>query len=304
MKLIFLLSLIFLTACSTNKHKNDKKHDKNDAEFSWVENADFVPPPQVKFNENVDEYSQKDLDELDDTFGNETLAKVSKSRLSDISNDGNSDFTRAMGLCYNKKFKNAHLIFKSIYRKYKKHAGYWNLKGVCYLHEKSYRKAVLYFNKSRELSPKYAAPYNNLGVILERKGKYQKALAAYKKANSFNPFSITPKFNMAQIYLKYGLIQKSEKLFRNVLRKAPGDIDSIVGIATGQVISEKYNQAIELLSKVDEKFLKRPDIGINYAYSLFKINRKNDSKVILDEVDLSLDSSWSSYYKKIQGAMK
>lgn len=297
MKYLLVLSLVFVVGCSSSSKKEVAGPSSGSIEeFSWVENSDFMPEPEIPFNSRNDSYSGEVAKV--DSLSTESLARVPEPKLEKVENSPDS-LVQGVAHCYRRNFEQGTKTLQAIYQKYKSHPGYWNFLGTCYYLQGKMRKALLYYNKSRDLKKDYAPPINNLGVIYQYNGLEQKALAAYKSASEVGAFSMTPMFNMGQLYLKYHLTNDAKIIFSRLIKKNATDVDALNGLATSYLMEGNAKAAVSLFSRLTSVHYLKPQIGINYSLALAEIGRNSDAQTILSSIDTGNLGEYAIYYNKV-----
>lgn len=291
--ILYLLLSILVVSCASKRDFDDLEGD-----FDWIDNSDFIPEPEIKYNASEDVFDD-DIGSYD-SLSHESIARLPEPKLEKVSEKKNP-ITSAIGLCYRKKINEAFKIFDQNYERYKSHPSYWNQIGTCYYILGNYRKSLLYYNKAKDLNDKYIPALNNLGVLYQKEGHDQKALIAFKKANNINPFAVTPSFNLAQIYLKYGLIDKAIKIFAGLAQKNSQDVDLVNGLATCYLFKGDVQKALSYFYLIDDDALERADVSLNYAVALKLTGKEDDARDVFSEIDRSNLGSLAGYYRKVAG---
>ncbi|MCO4792510.1 MAG: tetratricopeptide repeat protein [Bacteriovoracaceae bacterium] len=287
--------LLLLTSCgSTDKKESNSGQNQ---EFSWIENNDFQTEKAIKYEEESDLFFGGDSDY--DSLSTESIARMPDFKLEAVATSTDS-IGKIAGLCYQRKFSEASQVMDALFKKYKKHPGYWNQVGTCFFLQGNMRGALLYYNKSLGFNKNYAPPINNLGVIYQREGREQKALLAFKRASELNSFSLTPIFNLSQMYLKYGFTQKARALLSALLKKNSKDVDVINSLAVSYLMESDANKALPYYEKLSRDKLSRYDIGINYAYTLKLAGKASDAKSVFNRINTAKLGDSSDYYQKVK----
>lgn len=269
--------------------------------FGDLKDSDFNVPTPVKYDSKND-YISKGSSKLFSHLDDESLFRYSKDEREELENKG-SGLDKFMSRCYLSSFKEAFEMADTLYLQYKENPIYWNTMGICYFLQGNQRKAQLFFNKALGKDKDYAPAMNNLGVLYRKNGEDQKALEAFKTARQYNKFSKTPKFNIAQLYLEYGLASKALQEFYRMKKLDPNDVDVTVALATALLMQGKYALAVNEYQSIDSDFYERDDIGINYAYALYLIGKKDKAEDIIDDVKLK-NPKLGAYYNKIKALVR
>tara|TARA_R110002049_G_scaffold154967_1_gene319747 strand:- start:3 stop:947 length:945 start_codon:yes stop_codon:yes gene_type:complete len=306
MKLSFIvLALLVLSACSGSSKKSSTEETvQNDAispeiqqEFNWIENADFAEVDAAPFIASDDKFEGSLSDH--DSLSKESIARLPAPKIEDAI-DSNDLTTKLAGLCHANRFNDAFLLVKKQFRKYKKHPGFWNQVGTCYLRKKDYRSAILFYNKSRELDSKYSPPLNNLGVIYQIRGSQAKAYLAYKEASKLNPLSLTPLFNLAQLQLQGGQVDNAIIAFQALVRKNDDDVDALAGFATALFIRGDTEQSLRIFDRLPDEAIQNPSYGTNYSLALKLSGKEDKAREILARVTSTPSRELIDYYNKVK----
>lgn len=293
--LILLLVLSFaLVSCGSNEQKNeDKTHDV----ISGIENSDFKPKATIPY------VAKQDVFKVDKNIAvstaRESADRVPTAKLEKLEID-QDPINTAIGHCYRRQFDQAFAVFDKSYELYRTHPSYWNQIGTCYLLQENYRKALLFYNKALGLDSNYAPSINNFGVLYWRQGKDQLAIEAFEKASKVNSFSMTPIFNLAQLYLQYGFVDQAFKLLSALHRQGRNDMDVISSLASCYLMMGNPQSSVAYFDQVDDEYLKRPDVSLNYAYALHLVGRRSDAKEILKKLASKDLVDYSNYYMRIK----
>ncbi len=295
MKILRLLSLIFVISCSTSgKKKNGLTN------IDSIEDSDFKAKKQITYSKNNDVF--KIEDGKDSAFSGESLAVLS-SGIQDDLHDSKDSINRIASLCHTGEFEEAFDQIKSSYSSYKKNPSFYNQIGTCFLLKNELRKAQLYYNKSISIRKDYAPSLNNLGVIYLKQGNVNKATVAFKKAIKYAHFTKTPKFNLANIYLRNGISSKAQNYLLTINRSNSKDVSVKHALAMGYLIDGKYSKANQIWSSIDDEY-ERFEVGLNYSYSLFKANQKEKAKDVFSDLDESNQGAWANQYNKIKSLLE
>ncbi len=98
------------------------------------------------------------------------------------------------------------------------------------------------------------------------------------------------------MYLKFGLYQYANDELAVLRRVSSKDLDVLSLSATSLLMEGKYKNAVDLFQQIPKKFYEQESVGINYAIALFLSGEKREAVDILEDVELSSDSNWKSYY--------
>ncbi|MCY4644337.1 MAG: tetratricopeptide repeat protein [Bacteriovoracales bacterium] len=299
MKKIILITLsVLFSSCASNRVRDGKDVDD-------ITNSDFKKETLVRYNKNEDYYDVFDFPKsLKDSLLAETLQRSSSMLLRSPAEEKNgreveSEILKLASLCYKGEFEEAFSIVDNLYRRYKKHPGYWNQVGNCYFLLNDLRKADLFYKQALKYDKKYAPAYNNIGNIHIKRGEYEKSMAAFEKAYKLEPYSLTPIYNLAQIYLNFGVINKAENLFLKIERKRSGDPSVLGGLATIYLFKNKITESISFFKKIPSDNLENPSIGLNYAVALKVLGNHDDAQDIFDDVSNNRPE-WREYYEKVK----
>lgn len=190
-------------------------------------------------------------------------------------------------------------------------------------------KALGYYHKALQLRENYPEAYNNLGTLLRDQGKFAEAEHAYRKAmgqnsrymdaynNLANLLYMTNKDSdalrvladalriqdnhpvtltiTARVQLRRGNHQAAEQAARRAMAANPTNADAMV--ALGQVFHEtdRFDQAVEILSKALEAAPNSPEARNFYGVALKSVGRLEEGKEnILKAIELN-SSNYGAY---------
>lgn len=287
MKITSILFLIILASCSS-KDKNAKVEESA---------VTFKKPKILKLNEVPDFYLPA-VSSSRPALQDETLDRFDASELDSVANN-QDPLIQISVACTQSRFDEAFKLASKIYDSYQKIPQYWNLIANCHLNQGSSRKALLFYNKALEASANYVPALNNIGVMYSRQGQEQKALVAFERANKFSKFSKTPRYNLAKTYLRYGLAQSALPLFQGLSNASPKDVDMLNALASTYFLLSDYQKALETYNKMPRQFWSNPEIGLNLAMTLKKINRLSDAKKVFAQVSSPTGAELENYYRTI-----
>ena len=287
MKLIFLIIALFIVGCASTENSNESNNKE-------ITNNDFQKKPLVKFDSRSDNFSLEDQNLL----SSESIYRLDGDDISD-SDLGGIPLSDIISLCYQRQYDRAFRLIDGYYASYKKHANYWNQVGSCYFLQNDFRKAILFYNQALDLNKRYAPPLNNLWVMFIRQKKYQQAMEYLKRAAKYSPRSRTPIFNLAHLYLQFGLVDRAKRLFGVLNNKYANDTDVLSGLGSSHLMSGEVNSALEYFKQIDDKYLWRPDISLNYAMALRKVGNKEDAIDVFGRINRSKVGHFKDYYNKV-----
>ena len=290
---VMVVCLLLLCSCAM---MGKLSRDISSEYFTGIENKDFKGPKQVRFYPLNDSF--KSIVDESDALGEESLNRLSKKDLKKFK-ESNDMPANGVAYCYRKNFKKGFEILDKYFRSYKRHPGYWNKVGTCYLLKGNKRKALLYYNKAREVSKRYAPPVNNLGVIYERENKPQKALLSYKKASRLGKFSLTPVYNASQIYLSFGFASQAEPILESLHNKRPNDLGVANGLATTKLFLGRVGQSLKIYENINKKNWAKAGIGLNYAVALKMAGQVSKAKKVFALIE-DIRPQERKYYQEVK----
>jgi len=114
-------------------------------------------------------------------------------------------------------------------------------------------KAVPQFEKVIQLHPENAAAYFALAQALNRQGKTEAALPHALKAQQLdggnNKYYV---LQLAELYVKQKRYADAERLYEDLIRKSPDNIEYGVELAAIYLFDEKPDKALEVYDKVEK----------------------------------------------------
>lgn len=291
MKSLVILSFFILVSCAS-----DKKSKSTDA--PEVSQDMFKKERALKTSEVADFYSGNQAS-LNPALQDETLDRYTPEERERF--EDSTDPLLLISLhCHQKEFDKAFAVAEASFQKYQKIPTYWNLVANCHLKQGSQRKALLFYNKALEVKANYVPALNNIGVMYDLQGEHQKALVAFERAYQRSKFSKTPRYNLAKLYLKYGLADLALPLFEGLLREAPADVDLLNSVASAHFIRGQYESALSFYQKIPKDHWSRPEVGLNLAWTLKLVNRRDDAQKVFDYVDEPDSGSLRDYYRVVK----
>lgn len=283
---LFLIGAPFLIGCSTSGLKSK--------DVDQITQEDFKPVKAIRYSKKMDKLLGVES-KFTESLNDESMARV-------ISFDGEfSSRTQLDELalyCHQKKFKQAYALVKEKSRKYIKNPIFWNHLGTCFLLEGQYRKALLFFNRSLSIKSNYVPALNNLGVMYLKLDDRDRAFVAFKRAVRVGEFKKTPRFNLALLYLKNGLYDETLSVLKPFHKKTT-DIDVLNMKAVAYLMRGNLEETLKHFKKINSDFYEKAEYGINYAIALYAAGRRQESRRIFKDVEVSKDSKWYSYYLEV-----
>ncbi len=105
-------------------------------------------------------------------------------------------------------------------------------------------EAIELLNRMISLLPNHALAYNDLGVLHFRRGNKIKSLYYYQKAVQLDPENPAFQKNLADLYLiELGETEEALKIYLQVLRKDPSDLETLFALGHICVQLEKFEDA-------------------------------------------------------------
>lgn len=283
-----LLALFLLIGCTSAPKK--KTYNVDD-----IKNEDFKKMKTIGYSKQDDIFKQVKSD-FTDALNEESIDRVFRY---DGEVEGKGVMSQILRLCYQKRFKQAHILISNNAKIYSKNPIYWNQVGTCFLLEDNRRKALLFYNRALSLKSNYVPALNNLGVMYMKENDFSRALVAFKRAKKSANFSRTPRFNLANLYLSFGLYGQAEGLLKTLAEFSNKDIDVLNMLATSQLMQGKSAQAVSTFSRINKDMQERANIGINYALALYQTGKPAEARDMLEDIDGKTLSHWKRYYQKV-----
>ena len=271
------LLLLFIVVACTSTSSRRKFSDEN---LDWLDPQVFQKPKLVSYNSSRDSFPRISKYVL----SRESLVRLPQSKLDGVTEQEGDDTIRILTHCYRRQFDEAFEIVRREHRRYAKHPGFWNAVGNCYVLQGNRKKAFLFYMKSREINGRYAPALNNIGVVHQQDGSLQKAYSFFDQAVKGNNFSMTPLFNMAQLDLKHGFVDRALASLGTLHRNDSADVDVLGALGAGHLFKGDVEKSLYFYSKIDGQNQKRPDIGVNYALSLYLAGKKSEAKSVVSSV--------------------
>ena len=292
MKFNLLLLLLIFVACSS------RTEQKSGSEIVDVSEKDFKKENPLKASE-VQDFYRGQIAATNPALQDETLDRLSTDEIKKLNTSGDP-LLEMTYYCNLGEVDKGLKISSMNFNRYQKVPQYWNLLGNCHLNQGSYRKALLFYNKSLELESEYVPALNNIGVMYARQKQYQKALVAFERANKKSKFSKTPRYNLAKLYLTYGLADAALPLFESLLKQTPGDVGILNAVASSYFLKSDYQSAYKFYQQIPKQEWKRPEIGLNFAFTLKKIGKDKESQMVFQDIEKSKNSEIQQYYHLVK----
>ncbi len=291
MKLFILFTIFFLSSCATNKVVKRTFEDPTD-----IKEEDFKPVTLVPYTKRSDTYAFEKEEK------HSILLKESLERTIKYDEDfGQLDtLGTVIASCYEKNFQKAKVILQKMTRTHHKNPMFWNTAGICASLEGERRKALLLFNKALSFRSGYAPAYNNLGVMYVNESDYSRALVAFEKAKKLGSLSRTPRFNLANLYLYFGLYDQAIQNISSLIQVNTNDVAAVKLMATAYLMKNDVGSSLKYFEMLDSSSYTKEDVGINYSLALFLSGKVEKSHDVLDDVELTKNNNWGSYYSEIK----
>lgn len=97
-------------------------------------------------------------------------------------------------------------------------------------------------------------PSAGLGVVRMRRKEYAQAINCFRRALRDEYDDLTLKSNLAEAYLRVKQLDDAEREYRDILRRAPGHVESLIGLgevclARGEADADAYGEAVALFGR-------------------------------------------------------
>ena len=264
-------------------------------------------------------YGPKIKDTKDDVLSEESFIRYTNERIENLPEK--SSFNQSKK-CHMGDISEGLEELKETFELNKDRPDYWNQLGTCFFLDENYTLATMYYKLSLEKAYKLektsqkhkkrqqklelsknknhflAIAYNNLGVVLTYQGKFSQGLEHFQKARKKAPQFLTPQFNEGQLFLKFGLLDKAKERFYKLFHKSKTDVDILAGLGTIYMMKGRYKKALTFFSMIPPNFWGRPDIGINFAYTLLLQKNLEKARDVLDSVKVK--KGFKEYAQKIR----
>ena len=187
--------------------------------------------------------------------------------------------------------------------------------GVVYAYKGKFHSAIEYYSKALELNPNFGAAINNIGSMYWWLGRYDEAYPWAVKSIQVDPARasgystlgliytglaldsaaqkwfltsielqpiLTREENLIKSYISTREYQKARNYIQNILKDSPGDNEILEVAGLVEVNAGDFPKAKMLY---DSAYSKKPDVkqsSSEYAYVLWKMNKKKDAVVIFN----------------------
>lgn len=251
-----LLSLVFLTACSTPKEDDGKIEVttmSSEAKTEFVQGRDLFEKLQQR--ESL-QYFEKAIAADNDfamAYYYHSLANpTAKGFFEDLDNalayaEKASDGERLMilalkaGVDGNQKLQEEYL--KELVKLYPDDERAQAQLGQFYFGQQKYDLAVQYLKRSTELNPQYSSSYNMLGYSNRNLENYEEAEKAFIKYIELIPDDPNPYDSYAEMLSKQGRYEEAITQYEKALAIDPDFFASHMGIANNLIYLNKYDEA-------------------------------------------------------------
>ncbi len=293
MKTSYLVILLFLAACSSQKGPSSRRGEapENVSKSSFKKEKVLLP-------QEIKDYIADQAKSESPALQDESLDRYSSEELKKL--EGTKDPLMAISLsCSKGDYESGFAMASKNFNRYQKIPAYWTVVANCHLLQGNQRKALLFYNKAIEVSPGYIPALNNIGVLYSRQGEDQKALIAFDKANKQSRFTKSPRYNLARLYLRYGLAEMALPFYQGLLNDSPNDLDLINAVAHCYFIMSDYQKASAYFSKLPAKMLEKAEFGLNYAMTLKKLGKSKEALALIDKMEKPKSKAVQDYYAQI-----
>lgn len=260
--ILFLISFLFLTACSTSRI--DRKID----DVTWDSLADesYLRWGQERLNKSANPdhkviscYQGKVKD---------TLEGYKKDFLN---NSKNPSYWLHIGNCY--FIQESWIKAEFFYR--------------------------MTFDESK-ISTIQSIALNNLGLIHFKYEQWEKGKEYLRQSMALSPHLKVPRYNLSQLYLQFGLYDKAIEVLNGRAFRGYKDIDVYFSLANAYLFKGDLKRASEYFMMIPEEHLHREDIADTYALFLIKTGKLNQAQLIMNERDRSGVPEISAISQKIE----
>jgi tetratricopeptide (TPR) repeat protein len=295
MKTSYLILLILLSSCSSQKGGDSRRKDApSHVSKSSFKKEKALLPQEVK--DYIADQAKSESPALQD----ESLDRYSSDELKKL--EGTSDPLVAISLsCSKGGYEDGFAVASKNFNRYQKIPAYWTVIANCHLNQGNQRKALLFYNKAIEVSPGYVPALNNIGVLYSRQGEDQKALIAFERANKQSRFAKTPRYNLARLYLRYGLAEMALPYYQGLLNDSSNDLDLINAVAHCYFIMSDYQKAFSHFSRLPSKMLERAEFGLNFSMTLKKLGKSKEAQVQFEKIEKPKSKVVQDYYAQVAG---
>lgn len=285
------LVVLLLIACASKNEGIQKEAP------STVTNEAFKKEKPLK-NSDVQDFYSNNPAGTNPALIDETLDRYTIDELTQMG-DGNDPLQEISIRCSKRDFDRAFQVASKSFDKYQKVAAYWNQVANCHLNQGSFRKALLFYNKALEIAPNYVPALNNIGVMYSRQNLDQKAQIAFERASKYSKFAKTPRYNLAKLYLRFGLAEQALPVFQGLLSSSPQDVDLLNAVASSYFLMSDYQSALKHFSRIPAEHFRLPEIGLNYAITLLKLNRPAEARSVYESVRAPQTAALKQYHASL-----
>ena len=239
---IFLLTLLFLSSCATNK-KGSVNKGRNSSEYGdqYAENNEYEYDDEFEFDDTIGQ----DLDDSKVMF-----KPISKYYA--VLNVGNEVMNKAARFVKRKQFKKAHAVLNNLLKERKNRGGVYYYKFYIYILEKKYELAKFLAEKIKKRKVYEYGINNNLGIIalLEDEVDKETALFYFTKILNKCPYYYPALVNRGILYLESGLFERALKDLEIAAEINSKDVAVMMAYGNAQRGAGQFDEAVEIFSKL------------------------------------------------------
>ena len=123
---------------------------------------------------------------------------------------------------------------------------------------------------------------NLLGVVLKGRQRYPEALVALARAEKLNPRSVSPLVNQGNVHLAMGNGPRAVDVFRQVLRRNPGDAETMRLLGMGHRLAREYEEALRMFELARRTDPASDRAWVDAAGLLKELGRFDEALVVIE----------------------
>ena len=283
---IYSLALFLLLGCSTSSNEEQVVRvpntvpsvgdfaekgidDLQEYDFALEKSYQFPPEifPKGKF----------------DVISSESFSALNPIEIKDIASIS-GPLTKLASMCLSKDYKRFFKLSDYLYRFYEKKTAYWLTIGNCYLRRGNLNMALLKYEQGLLIEKKNQALINNIALIYLKKGNRYKALNIINEIMKERVQYISVLQNYAILLNSFGDYKESLKFSKKLIDK--NVVGESVYFLVGHNLLQmgKFAEARIYFEKISKSKLRKFDIGVNYAISLYQTGDSENALRLLESI--------------------
>lgn len=166
----------------------------------------------------------------------------------------------------------------------------------------NFEKALEKMQKVIVEQPQNAAAHFEASQICISLEKYSEGIKLAEKAVSIDENNTWFKEYLVELYTRSGDVDKASKLYEQIIKNAPNDLESILQYSYILIKSENYKKALEVLNQAEKKGLTHEMLHIQKHQIYLRLNDFNNAEneikklIILDPTEMRHQVTLAEFY--------